>query len=152
MADTKDAESFVKLGHTLADAAAAITLSYFRSDVAVEDKDDESPVTRADSETESALREIISAKFPGHGIIGEEFGSENPDAEFVWVLDPIDGTVSFINGVPLFTTIIGLLENGTPAFGVLDQRSRLAIGRGLAFLNRSSRVSRPGPMMISMRT
>jgi histidinol phosphatase-like enzyme (inositol monophosphatase family) len=147
MADTKDAESFVKLGHTLADAAAAITLSYFRSDVAVEDKDDESPVTRADRETESALREIISAKFPGHGIIGEEFGSENPDAEFVWVLDPIDGTVSFINGVPLFTTIIGLLENGTPAFGVLDQpvlRDRWIGGVGLP-TQRNGQVARVRP-------
>lgn len=121
MISSREADSFFQLAHALADAAAAITLPYFRSSLTVEDKQDESPVTRADRETEAALRDLIAKAFPAHGIIGEEFGTERADADFVWVLDPIDGTISFINGVPLFTTIIGVLFQGAPLLGVLDQ-------------------------------
>ena len=133
MVAAREAESFFKLAHTLADTAANITLSYFRSSLAVEDKHDDSPVTLADRETEAALRDLIAKSFPAHGIIGEEFGQDKPDADFVWVLDPIDGTISFINGVPLFTTIIGLLYRGSPLLGVLDQpvlKDRWAGGAG----------------------
>ena len=121
MAEEAFAAECVALAQRMADAASEITLSYFRSNISVEDKADDSPVTRADRETEAALRSLIESAFPDHGIIGEEYGSDRPDAEFVWVLDPIDGTLSFINGVPLFTTIVGIVKNGIPWFGLVDQ-------------------------------
>ena len=135
MAIAAQAEACAALAHVMADAAAEITLPYFRTNLTIEDKTDESPVTRADRETEAALRRLINKAFPGHGIIGEEYGAENEDAEFVWVLDPIDGTVSFINGVPLFTTIVGVLKDGVPWYGLVDQpvlRDRWAGGAGAA--------------------
>eukprot|EP01034_Spumella_vulgaris_P043668 gene43668-54249_t len=89
--------------------------------LAVEPKADASPVTIADRGAEELMRGLIAKKFPAHGIIGEEFGSERPDAEFVWVLDPIDGTKSFISGVPLFGTLIALLQDGWPILGIIDQ-------------------------------
>lgn len=121
MSKSETADDFAALAHSLADAASEITLSYFRTNLTVDDKVDDSPVTRADRETEAALRRMINAAFPHHGIIGEEYGSENEDAAYVWVLDPIDGTISFINGVPLFTTIVGVLKDGVPWFGLVDQ-------------------------------
>ncbi len=121
MSGSAQAQIYIDLAHKLADGAAAITRPYFRTSLKIEDKSDESPVTRADREAEAAMRRIINAAFPDHGIIGEEYGTENADAEFVWALDPIDGTISFINGVPLFTTIVGLLRNGTPWLGLVDQ-------------------------------
>jgi inositol-phosphate phosphatase/L-galactose 1-phosphate phosphatase/histidinol-phosphatase len=87
----------------------------------IDDKPDLSPVTIADREAEIAMRRLISARFPDHGIIGEEFGREREDAEFVWVLDPIDGTKSFISGVPLFGTLIALARGGRPIVGIIDQ-------------------------------
>lgn len=133
MAENKFATECIALAQRLADAASDITLSYFRQSLPVEDKADDSPVTRADRETEAALRALIESAFPDHGIIGEEYGSDRPDAEYVWVLDPIDGTISFINGVPLFTTIIGIIKNGQPWFGLVDQpvlKDRWAGGAG----------------------
>ncbi len=87
----------------------------------MDDKPDLSPVTIADREAEIAMRRLIAARFPEHGIIGEEFGREREDAEFVWVLDPIDGTKSFISGVPLFGTLIALAQRGRPIIGIIDQ-------------------------------
>ena len=78
-------------------------------------------ITNADIECEKIMRQIINKKFPNHGIIGEELGSEKEDSEFVWVLDPIDGTKAFISGLPVFGTMIGLLENKKPIVGVIDQ-------------------------------
>lgn len=89
--------------------------------LAVETKGDLSPVTAADRGAEELMRGLIAKKFPAHGIIGEEFGSERADAEFVWVLDPIDGTKSFITGVPLWGTLIALLHRGQPILGVINQ-------------------------------
>ncbi|MBK9990462.1 MAG: histidinol-phosphatase [Verrucomicrobia bacterium] len=89
--------------------------------LAVEFKSDESPVTAADKGAEQLLRSLIAKKFPTHGVIGEEFGNDRPDAEFVWVLDPIDGTKSFITGVPLFGTLIALMHNGQPVLGAIHQ-------------------------------
>lgn len=105
----------------LADAAGNVALKYFRQVIPVDDKDDKSPVTQADREIEQTLRALINKQFPEHGIIGEEFGKENEDAEFVWCLDPIDGTKSFITGRPMFGTIIGLLHDGKPVVGLIDQ-------------------------------
>lgn len=104
-----------------ADAAGEVALKYFRKVIPVDDKLDKSPVTQADREIEQVLRTMIAEKFPTHGIYGEEFGNENIDAEFVWCLDPIDGTKSFITGRPMFGTIIGLLHEGKPMVGVVDQ-------------------------------
>ncbi len=87
----------------------------------VDSKADASPVTIADRDAESAMRALIEAEFPAHGILGEEHGELRPDAEYVWVLDPIDGTKSFISGIPLFGTLIGLLHRGRPVLGVIDQ-------------------------------
>jgi len=92
-----------------------------RTDVKVELKADRSPVTEADRGAEELMRGLIRRKFPDHGIVGEEFGSERADAEFVWVLDPIDGTRSFTAAVPLFGTLIGLLHAGQPVLGCIHQ-------------------------------
>jgi histidinol phosphatase-like enzyme (inositol monophosphatase family) len=92
-----------------------------RPDLKVDLKSDQSPVTAADTGAEELMRGLIRARFPGHGIVGEEAGSENPGAEFVWVLDPIDGTKSFAAAVPLFGTLIALLHQGQPVLGCIHQ-------------------------------
>jgi myo-inositol-1(or 4)-monophosphatase len=86
----------------------------------VESKADSSPVTLADKKAEEVMREFISKNYPKHGIIGEEFGNENQNAEYVWVLDPIDGTKSFICGAYSFGTLIALLKNGSPVLGIYN--------------------------------
>ncbi|MAI06375.1 MAG: hypothetical protein CBC47_04520 [Alphaproteobacteria bacterium TMED87] len=118
---TFNEESLLGFANELADEASKITLKHFRSTIHFEDKVDQSPVTQADRDVEELLRAMIKKKYPSHGIIGEEYGSENEKAEFVWTLDPIDGTVSFINGVPLFTTLVGVIKQGLPFLGVIDQ-------------------------------
>lgn len=95
------------------------TLKYFRKGVEVITKGDQSPVTIADREAEWLIREQIESRFPDHGIIGEEHGRVRPDASVQWILDPIDGTVSFIHGIPLYTTLIGVLVDGKPVAGVI---------------------------------
>jgi inositol-phosphate phosphatase/L-galactose 1-phosphate phosphatase/histidinol-phosphatase len=109
------------LARDLADAAGAAIRPHFRAALTVDDKADLSPVTVADRAAEQAMREIIEQRFPAHGIIGEEFGAVRASAEYVWVLDPIDGTKSFISGVPLFGTLIALTRAGRPILGVIDQ-------------------------------
>ncbi len=123
---------FVALAGRLAQISGAIILRYFRSGVAVDDKADGSPVTAADREAEAAMREAITAAFPEHGIIGEEYGNERLEAEYVWTLDPIDGTKSFVTGSFLFSTLIGLLRRGRPVLGVLHHplTGHLLIGDG----------------------
>jgi histidinol phosphatase-like enzyme (inositol monophosphatase family) len=118
---------------TLADSAGDILRRYFRTPIGFDDKADASPVTIADREVEAVMREAITKKFPDDGIFGEEMGSVHIDAPFVWVLDPIDGTKSFISGKPLFGTLIGIAEQGRPVFGIIDQpisRERWCGGRG----------------------
>jgi histidinol-phosphatase len=96
------------------------TLRYFRrSDLAVERKADQSPVTVADRSAEELLRRRIAERFPEDGIIGEEFGEQAGGSGFQWILDPIDGTKSFIHGVPLYTTLIAVLQNDEPQIGVI---------------------------------
>ena len=107
--------------HDLADAAGAIVRRYFRRKITVDEKSDHTPVTIADRNAEAAMRRLIKARFPEHGILGEEFGASKPDADYVWVLDPIDGTKSFISGIPLFGTLIALTYRGRPVLGVIDQ-------------------------------
>lgn len=93
----------------------------FRSALLVEAKGDASPVTEADRGAERAIRALLADRHPDHGVIGEEYGTTNPDAEWVWVLDPIDGTRAFVTGRPLFGTLIGLLHRGRPVLGLIDQ-------------------------------
>ncbi|MBP2315138.1 histidinol-phosphatase [Azospirillum soli] len=111
----------VTLAQRLADASGPVVRRYFRTPVAVDDKADASPVTIADREAERTIRAIIEAERPDDGIYGEEFGTKNLDAEWVWVIDPIDGTKSFITGRPIFGTLIALLHRGTPVLGIIDQ-------------------------------
>ena len=114
-------DDFIALAHRLADAARPISQRYFRTPVSVDDKSDASPVTIADREAEEAMRAILDKEVPAHGVHGEEHGVERGDAEYVWVLDPIDGTRAFITGLPIWGTLIALLHNGVPVLGVIDQ-------------------------------
>jgi myo-inositol-1(or 4)-monophosphatase len=107
----------------LAEAASDAIRPFFRTSLSVENKalGAFDPVTAADRAAETAMRALIRDTFPAHGIIGEEFGDERPDAEYVWVLDPIDGTKSFISGMPAWGTLIALMRAGRPVFGLMHQ-------------------------------
>src|SRR3981081_1561886 len=108
----------------LATASGETILPFFRTSLSIDNKGiaaEFDPVTEADRAAEAVMRRLIKANFPKHGIVGEEFGSERADAEYVWVLDPIDGTKSFIAGFPIWGTLIGLLHRGTPVFGMMHQ-------------------------------
>lgn len=112
--------AFLDLAQRLAEASRPVTLKYFRAGIDFDIKADASPVTVADREAEAAMRRLINQAFPDHGILGEEHGAERLDAPHVWVLDPIDGTKSFVTGKPLFGTLIALLREGRPIVGVID--------------------------------
>ena len=114
-------DAFLAFALRLADAAGEVIRPYFRKPLAISDKADLTPVTAADRAAEETMRVLIEARFPEHGILGEEFGRVREDAEFVWILDPIDGTKSFISGVPLFGTLIALTRGGRSILGVIDQ-------------------------------
>jgi inositol-phosphate phosphatase/L-galactose 1-phosphate phosphatase/histidinol-phosphatase len=111
----------LELANAMADAVRGIIRPHFRRRLAIDSKADSSPVTVADREAEAAMRRMIETAFPSHGIRGEEFGAHQPDAEWVWVLDPIDGTKSFISGSLAFGTQIALLHQGVPVLGIIDQ-------------------------------
>lgn len=139
----------------IAHEAGAVTLDYFRSaSLAVDRKSDGSPVTAADRAAETLLRERIAAQFPGDAVVGEEFGATPGDSGFSWVLDPIDGTKSFIHGVPLYTTLIGILsgdtpESGKPQAGVIHspatgETASAAIGQGCRLTGPGGIEDRPG--------
>ena len=105
-------------------ASAGVILPLFRADQGVEDKGGAhgfDPVTAADRGAEAAIRKLIGERYPDHGVIGEEYGEDHPDAEFVWVLDPIDGTRGFVAGFPLWTTLIALRHRGEPVLGSIGQ-------------------------------
>jgi histidinol phosphatase-like enzyme (inositol monophosphatase family) len=108
----------------LATASGETILPFFRTSLSIEDKSktkDFDPVTEADRAAEAVMRRLIKANFPQHGIVGEEFGNEREDSDYVWVLDPIDGTKSFIGGFPIWGTLIALLHKGTPVYGMMHQ-------------------------------
>ena len=111
---------YLRFAEKLADATEPVILKYFRSKLNIKNKSDESPVSEADTHAEKIMRTMIEKNYPEHGIIGEEFGSTRLQSELVWVLDPIDGTQSFVTGKPLFGTLIALLCRGTPIIGVIN--------------------------------
>lgn len=138
-------QELVDLASRLADASGEVIRRYFRKGIEADDKQDNSPVTIADREAEVAMRALLAERAPGHGIVGEELGRENEGAEFVWVLDPIDGTKAFLMGKPLFGTLIALLHRGRPVLGVIDQpilgdRWVGALGRATQFNGEPARV------------
>lgn len=129
------------------DPVTSEIMKWFRADFKVEEKADRSPVTIADKNAEEILRRKISADFPGFGIIGEEFGNENDSAEWAWTIDPIDGTRSFVRGLPLFATLLALLHKGEPVLGIislpaLGETAWAVKGRGAYCGDRRLSVSR----------
>jgi myo-inositol-1(or 4)-monophosphatase len=137
----------------LAHRSGELIRPYFGADektLGIELKPDETIVTRADRDAEAMMREMIAQQFPEHGVIGEEYGSERPNAEFVWVLDPIDGTISFASASPLFGTLIALLHNGRPVLGAIHQpvMRQLCVGDGTrtTLRGKAVRVRAPTPL------
>jgi histidinol phosphatase-like enzyme (inositol monophosphatase family) len=120
MPDAQEMVEWRRFARHLADLSANVIKPYFRSDLQVEIKADLSPVTIADTKAEETMRAAIMAAFPDHGILGEEFGHHQPDAAYQWVLDPIDGTKSFITHSYLFGTLIALVKDGKPILGVIN--------------------------------
>lgn len=118
MKELSELKSFCK---ELSFVSGNIIKNYWRKKIQVESKIDESPVTIADKKSEEIMREMIMKEFPEHGILGEEFGEHKIDAEFKWILDPIDGTKSFISGAVSFGTMIALTKNNQPLLGVINQ-------------------------------
>lgn len=130
----------------IAKIGGAHTLQYFKKDIEIISKADDSPVTIADRETEQVIRREILSRFPDHGVIGEEYGRTNQGSNIQWVLDPIDGTKSFIHGVPLYTTLIGIMIDNEPVVGVinapaLDELCAAAIGHGVTLNGAPCKVS-----------
>lgn len=122
--DTVEASNLLEFAHKLGDGAAEAIQPYFRRSLSVANKAGENlfdPVTEADKAAEAAMRALISAEYPQHGVIGEEFPNTPADGPFNWVLDPIDGTRSFIMGLPMWGTLIGLTRNGAPVLGMMNQ-------------------------------
>lgn len=111
---------FLSFAEALADSARQVSLSYFRQTLTIEKKSDDSPVTLADRQTEARLRDKINRQFPHHGIIGEEHANQATQCEYEWLIDPIDGTRSFITGYPLYGTLIALLKDGQPLLSIID--------------------------------
>jgi histidinol phosphatase-like enzyme (inositol monophosphatase family) len=131
---TLEIEELTEFAESLARAAGAVTLRYFGTGVEPEVKADGTPVTVADREAESLLRDRIHERYPDHGILGEEFGEDRPDAPVRWILDPIDGTKSFVHGVPLYGVLIGVEIDGEPAVGVAHLpalQETVSAGRGI---------------------
>ena len=113
-------EQWLATAHALADLAREVSLRWFRTPLDIHVKADHSPVTQADREVEALMREQIARRHPAHGIVGEEHGGTRADASLVWYLDPIDGTKSFVCGLPLWGTLIALVRGGVPVLGVID--------------------------------
>lgn len=139
-------DELIEVALAVSRAARPVPLQYFRTALDVEAKADASPVTRADRETETAMRAVLAERRPGDGILGEEHGRDGLDRRHVWVLDPIDGTKSFITGNPLFNSLVALIEDGRPVIGVIDtpaigERYHGALGRGAWLGDRPLRTS-----------
>jgi len=138
---------YLDLASEAAYEAGRLTLGYFRTEAArPEFKEDETPVTVADREAERLVRQRISGRYPGHAVVGEEFGTEGSSEDLRWIVDPIDGTKAFVRGVPLYAVLIGLeiegvCEVGAAYFPALDEMVCAASGEGCFSNGRSVRVS-----------
>jgi histidinol phosphatase-like enzyme (inositol monophosphatase family) len=142
-----DFEALLALAHALADQAGAVILPHFRTDLGIDHKGGTAfdPVTVADRAAEAALRATLAKIYPEHGIMGEELGSQHADADYCWVIDPIDGTRAFILGQPLWGILIGLLHQGRPLLGLMHQPftgERFYSGARDAFFRREGGESR----------
>ena len=113
-------QEYINFANKLADVAGITSMEYFRTSLDINNKSDESPVTIADKNTELKIRSLIEKEYPDHGILGEEFDNINPDAEFIWVIDPIDGTRSYIAGHKDFGNLISLTQNKKPIIGIIN--------------------------------
>lgn len=111
---------FIAFSKELSAASGAIIRKYFRTPMAVDSKADQTPLTIADQQAEMVMRQMIKERYPHHSILGEEFETTNPGAEYQWILDPIDGTKNFVAGTYLFGTLIALLKDGQPILGVIN--------------------------------
>lgn len=116
-----EVDRFLAAAEAAADVAGAVVRPFFRAGFSVDTKTDRSPVTTADRSAEQAMRAVLTERFPEHGVVGEEFGVDRPEARLRWVLDPIDGTRAFVSGRPTFGTLIALMDGETPILGVIDQ-------------------------------
>ena len=146
MSREQEGQSLMEAAVAVAQLAGGIALGYYRSGLSVETKSDGSPVTIADRAAEQGAREWIEARFPSHGILGEEFGVVRPDARRRWILDPIDGTKSFVRGVPLWGTLVAVAEGdrvlaGAAFFPVVDEIVCAAPGLGTWWNGARCRVS-----------
>jgi myo-inositol-1(or 4)-monophosphatase len=136
-----DLDAAARVAEAAADVAAAVIRPFFRERIGIIRKGDASPVTAADRAAEQAMRAVLGERFPDHGVIGEEFGAERADRPCQWVLDPIDGTKSFITGRPSFTTLIALLDRGVPVLGLINQP--ITGERWLGLAGRPTRFTAP---------
>lgn len=139
-------EPFLEFAVKAAKKAGKHTLRYFNKEIDVNYKSDNSPVTKADKESEQLIRSFIEANYPTHNIIGEEFGATHRSSDFTWILDPIDGTRSFIHAIPLYTTLIGLVYKNVPVVGVVyapatDEIAEGASGLGARYNGSSCKVT-----------
>lgn len=144
--DSHELKEILEFATHLAREAGKVTLEYFGATLNVDRKSDRSPVTVADQKAEERLRTLISTQFPEHGILGEEFGEEGSGGRFRWIVDPIDGTRSFIRGVPLYGVLVALEHEGDAMVGVihhpaLGETVRAAKGCGCDWNGRPARVS-----------
>jgi len=114
-------EIFIPFAEQLANISGEVIRRYYRQKTEIDAKDDSSPVTPADREVEKNIRAVIRATYPEHGIIGEEFEDHQSDADYKWIIDPIDGTKSFMIGRPIFGTLIALIYKDKPILGIIDQ-------------------------------
>ena len=121
MLTQKQIKPFIVFANQIADEIGDIHRKYYRQPVSTDYKEDSSPVTQVDKESEVWLRERVMKRFPDHGILGEEYPAYQPDAEFVWIIDPVDGTKYFITGHPMFALLLGLAHKGKFILGVIDQ-------------------------------
>jgi len=120
MLNENDLENFAASASTMADASGELIRTNQQKAFDIEIKGDGSPVTSVDKAAEMRIRSIIDELHPDHGIFGEEYGASGADLEFIWVIDPIDGTLPFLAGFPVFGTLIALLHNGAPVLGIID--------------------------------
>lgn len=143
---SRSADELIAFANHLADLARTAIRPHFRKKLDIEAKADASPVTIADREAEAVMRRAIEARYPAHGIFGEEFGHARADSAWQWILDPIDGTKSFVTGLPIFGTLIALTHENLPVLGVIDQpimgdRWVGAAGRTTTYNNEPARTN-----------